>query len=130
TSHIQPDGLFDRLVQNNWQPLTMVSFGDEMHEMPCAVDVGYAQWGYFSSSTTCVAQDEKQSDIPVKQCTALRLRVSSIGSVTLRNVLPPSGVCSLEQLDKLLVWKSRNFRAFPSDGMHAERPMPRACTPL
>src|SRR5258706_15145442 len=68
TSHIQPDGLFDWLVQNNWKPLSMVSFSKEMQEMPCAVDVGHLQWGCRSSSTTCVAQDEEQSDIPVKQC--------------------------------------------------------------
>src|SRR5258708_20239128 len=78
TSHIQPDGLFDWLVQNNWQPLSLVSFSNEMQEMPCAGGFGHAQWGCLSSSTTCVAPDEEQKDIPLKKVAPFCPRAASL----------------------------------------------------
>src|SRR6266566_5875381 len=49
-SDIQPDRLLNGFIQNDGQALTTVPFGHEMNEMPCAVNVGNAQWVGFCSS--------------------------------------------------------------------------------
>lgn len=97
----------------------MVSFGDEMDKMACAVEIGNTERICFRSPAAGVAENEKQSDIAVEQCSALFLKVIGMDSVGGCDILSPTGSRRLEQLDKLLVWKPGDFGAFPSFGLHA-----------